>query len=238
MVATQPTTNRLSTTSAKDQAAQQAAVFDWPTYADATLAGLSVLIPIPLLDMAFEGYFRRRMPQTIVRQDGQTLTPTVLQLLQARPETFSNFWRGCLLWPFKLLGEFIVRLSRKILYFLTIKKAVDALNYYWQRAFLLRYMSQQGYLTQGNTTLAVTALENTLAIRGKSPLPGLAQEIIYSPVRLWRTLWRARANQGDPLLDETSTRLSLGWHSFTGFFVSLAQHYEQEYNQLQQPPQS
>jgi len=232
----QPTAES-STDQANAQSAHQAATFDWPTYADATLAGLSVLIPIPLLDMAFESYFRRRMPQTIVRQDGHTLTPAVLRLLQNQPGGFSNLWRGCLLWPFKLLGEFIVRLSRKILYFLTIKKAVDALNYYWQRAFLLRYMTQQGYLAQDSAALAVTALENTLAVRGKSPLTTLAQQIVYSPLRVWRALWHARTHKTDPMLDETSTRLALGWGGFNSFFVTLAQHYEQEYRRLRQTTQ-
>ena len=31
--------------------------FDWPMYADATFAGLSLLVPIPLLDWVFEQFF-------------------------------------------------------------------------------------------------------------------------------------------------------------------------------------
>ncbi len=163
------------------------------------------------------------------------MTPTVLYLLQEPSEGARNIWRGCLLWPVKMLGEFIVRLSRKILYFLTIKKAVDALTYYWQRAFLLRYMTQQGYLEEASATLAVAALERTLAVRGKSPLPALAREMIYSPLRIWRTLWRARTKTRDALLDEIGVRLSSGWNSFNSFFVKLAHHYEQEYHRRPQP---
>ena len=32
--------------------------FDWLIYADATFAGLSVLIPIPIIDWIFENIFR------------------------------------------------------------------------------------------------------------------------------------------------------------------------------------
>lgn len=205
--------------------------FDWFTYADATLAGLSVLIPIPLVDMAFEAYFRRRMVQTIAKRSGQPLAPAVRRLLQQ--EAGGNVWRGCLLWPIRLVGEFLVRLSRKILYFLTIKKAIDALNYYWQRAFLLNYMAQQGYLAQGNAATAVAALEMTLATTGRSPLQSLAREIVYSPFRLWRTLWRARAERSDPLLTQIRSRLSHRWSNFDGFFATLIQHYKQVYRQQQ-----
>lgn len=43
--------------------------FDWQIYADTTFAGLSLLILIPLLDVAFEWFFRRRMAHTIARRN-------------------------------------------------------------------------------------------------------------------------------------------------------------------------
>jgi hypothetical protein len=36
--------------------------FTWAIYGDATLAGLSALLPIPILDDVIEQRFRRRMP--------------------------------------------------------------------------------------------------------------------------------------------------------------------------------
>ncbi|HMR66443.1 MAG TPA: hypothetical protein PKE64_20720, partial [Anaerolineae bacterium] len=48
--------------------------FDWGVYADATMAGLAVLVPIPILDWLLEEIFRRRMPQAIARQRGQRLS--------------------------------------------------------------------------------------------------------------------------------------------------------------------
>ena len=42
--------------------------FDWLRYADATFAGLALLIPIPLLDVAFECFFRRGNCNYIVRE--------------------------------------------------------------------------------------------------------------------------------------------------------------------------
>ena len=55
--------------------AQESAQFDWPVYADATFAGLAILIPMPLLDVVFEQFFRRRMPRNIARRNGMQLSP-------------------------------------------------------------------------------------------------------------------------------------------------------------------
>jgi hypothetical protein len=41
--------------------------FDWLVYADATFAGLAILLPFPFVDSWLEGYFRRRMPGDITR---------------------------------------------------------------------------------------------------------------------------------------------------------------------------
>lgn len=51
--------------------------FNWAIYAGATLAGLSVLIPLPLLDVAFEQLFRRRMPGSIARARSRQIPPRV-----------------------------------------------------------------------------------------------------------------------------------------------------------------
>ena len=38
---------------------------EWRTFSDATCAGLTVLISLPLVDNAFETIFKRRIPVTI-----------------------------------------------------------------------------------------------------------------------------------------------------------------------------
>jgi len=45
--------------------------FDWIIYADATFAGLALLLPIPFVDGLIEAYFRRRMPGDIARRRGR-----------------------------------------------------------------------------------------------------------------------------------------------------------------------
>src|SRR3712207_1635145 len=102
--------------------------FDWARYADATLAGLSVLIPIPFLDTAFERFFRRRMPTAIARSRGRVL-PSPIEA-ELRP-TSRNVLRACLTLPLTVTVGLVQRLSRKLLYFLTIKAATDALSQYW-----------------------------------------------------------------------------------------------------------
>ena len=44
--------------------------FDWIIYRDATLAGLAALLPVPYVDDAIEGRFRRQMPTSIAARRG------------------------------------------------------------------------------------------------------------------------------------------------------------------------
>ncbi|HEX6387271.1 MAG TPA: hypothetical protein VF177_21605, partial [Anaerolineae bacterium] len=87
--------------------------FDWAIYADATFAGLSLLIPVPLLDLAFENYFRRRMIKTIARRRNCKLPPQAVAELNRGD---LDCLQSCLAWPVILLYQFLKRLSRKILY--------------------------------------------------------------------------------------------------------------------------
>ncbi len=117
--------------------------FDWSVYADATLAGLSVLIPIPLLDTVFETFFRRRMPRSIARSHGRVLPANIQAALRLN---LRSWFQTYLMLPLTLTIGLVRRLSRKLLYFLTIKEAADALSQYWHRAFLLDYMLAAGHL--------------------------------------------------------------------------------------------
>jgi len=85
--------------------------FDWAIYADATLAGLAILIPIPLLDLLFEWIFKRRMPQAIAKRNGRTLSPETIR--QLNRSSFSCL--GCLLWPLELVWLLLKRTYRTIL---------------------------------------------------------------------------------------------------------------------------
>lgn len=206
--------------------------FDWAIYSDATLAGLAVLIPIPFLDSMTEDYFRNRMVNAIAQRRQLAIHPQANAFVnRSRTDIWSRVG-GCLLWPFRFVIDLILRLSRKILYFLTIKKAVDSLNRYWQRAYLIDYMVRAGYLNElEQLAPAAAALSQTLDAEGSSPLPKLARELIRSPGRLIQSVRRARQGEEDDRMVETKNTLSQAWSRYDDYFVRLQNHFEVAYEQ-------
>ena len=198
--------------------------FDWLIYADATFAGLSVLIPIPMLDWLVEVIFKRRMARTIAKRRGKTLEPHVLRAAGREP---SNLF-GCFLWPFILVFEFAKRLSRTILYFLTINASANALSYYWHRAFLLDYCIQNGHFDDASKldeTMAAfhVALDET----NTSPLLGLAQQILSGASEVVSTAWNwVRRREENETVTTTKANMAQAWDGFSEHFVSLANRYE------------
>ncbi len=199
-------------------------------YADATLAGLSVLIPIPFLDTLFERFFRRRMPTAIARSRGRVLPAPIEAAL--RP-TSRNVVRACLTLPLTLTIGLVQRLSRKLLYFLTIKEASDALSQYWHRAFLLDYMLAAGHLdTVASAHLAAQAMEQVLATTS-SPLAQLARQVIAQTRHIWQTVRGARRGQEDDVIAQTRAQMEQRWGDFAGYFEAVAARYEHHYRELQ-----
>jgi hypothetical protein len=206
--------------------------FDWAIYADATFAGLAALIPLPLVDLYFEWLFKRRMVRAIALRNGRLLnTPTLNELNRNR----SGRLRGCLLWPIKLIYTFLKKLSRKILYFLAIKEAVDNLNTYWHRAFLLDYMMRAGYLdnSQEDVVLAAETLHLVLKEIDESPLIQLARQVVGSVHHVLRSLWRwRRRGEEDQTVIETKAQMSQRWGDFQTYFQGLILLYDETYTAL------
>jgi hypothetical protein len=210
--------------------------FTWPVYADATLAGLSVLIPIPLVDWLFERFFRQRMPVTITRYRGRRQPPEIVQALNRSSEGCLG---SCLLLPFKALLIFIMRLSRKILYFLTVKEATDQLSYYWHQAFLIDYMLLAGHLdNEASTEIARAAMDQVLAQTGTSPLTTLAWSVVRQARHLLRTLLRARRGEEDELIHQEKTFLAAHWSDLEPYLRELAGRYYLVYEQLKRQPET
>lgn len=204
--------------------------FDWAVYADATFAGLSLLIPIPLLDLAFEEYFRRRMIKTIARRRHYRLPPPVVAEINRGKR---DCLQSCLAWPFILLYQFLKQLSRKVLYFLTIKEAVDQLNYYWHRAFLLNHIMLMEYLNDVDSAVtARAALDETLDNIAASPLRQLAQQVVSIPSRVLRTLRRVRRGREDESVAETKSLMARTWDNFGDYLEALAAQYEETYGRI------
>ncbi len=204
--------------------------FDWAIYADATLAGLSVLIPIPFVDSISEAHFRGRMVNAIARRRQQAIHPRADEVVNRSPDSGWSRLGGCLLWPFRFAVDLVLRLSRKLLYFLTVKKAADALNHYWQRAYLLDYMIRQGYLSKAETLApAAEALTQILAEEVTSPLTNLARELVRSPSRLIQSVQRARRGEEDAEMAETRRTLSNSWSRYDVYFQRLQEQFELAY---------
>lgn len=205
------------------------AEFDWLIYADATFAGLSVLIPIPLVDLAFEWYFRQRIGPAIARRRGRPLSSAVIKQLNKGEGCLG----GCVSWPFKLAFELLKRASRKILYFLTIKEATDQLSYYWHRAFLLDHMIRSGYLDdQTESQKAVDALNEVLDKPHISPLNQLAHRVVTGVSHIFRTLRRVRGGEEDEVVKNTRSTMAQNWSNFSTYFAQLTAEYEQTYKTL------
>jgi hypothetical protein len=209
--------------------------FEWPVYSNATLAGLSALVPIPLLDMVFESYFSRRIPGIIARHRGVRLEPQVIGLLNRGSE---DCLTTCLLFPFRLMLELVKSLSRKILYFLSIKQATDLVSYYWHRAFLIDYMLQQGHLADLSTAqMAQTAMHQVIRTSTTSPLYQLAGQLATSSKGIFRALRRARRQEADGVIEGKRDTMRQNWARFEPYLQSLAARYDLAFQTLRsQPP--
>lgn len=204
--------------------------FNWATYADATFAGLSVLVPLPLLDAVLEQIFRRRMPGAIARARNRQLPPEIRRLF--------NRW-GCspaslLLLPLWLVFWFLKRLSKKLLYFLTVKDAVDSLNYYWHRAFLLDYMLRAGHLSGiAQAQRAEEALARTLADVGESPLTAVAREVVQQTRHVLRSLLTVlRRGQETDAIRPGRRAMDQTWDHFGTYLENVAARYQATYEAL------
>jgi hypothetical protein len=216
--------------------AQPQTSFDWPLYADATFAGLSVLIPVVIVDWLFEEFFRRRIPAAVARRRGQVLS---LPIITALNRDIERSWLAtCLLLP--LLGLFwlLKRLSKKILYFLTVKEATDKVSYYWHWAFLIDYALSRGHLSdQASAQIARQAMDRALQIVPTSPLRRLANQVISNVHHIFRTLRGVRRGTEDEVVQQTKSQLAAHWADFAEYFRIVAQQYDQAYQALKDQPQ-
>jgi hypothetical protein len=170
----------------------QSANSDWQIFADATCAGLSVLIPLPLVDIAFETIFRRRIPATIAKLRKRDVVPDVRRQL-GRSLDGPLHLPGCAAVGLAAVKYVLRRVWRKIIYFLAVKDATAALTEYWHRAFLIDHMVRAAHLDpEADTDLAVRVAMGVLRDIDPSPLMGMARQTVASVHHVFRLLVRAR----------------------------------------------
>ena len=203
--------------------------FEWAVYADATCAGLSVLIPLPLVDLVFETIFRRRMPGKIAKVRETEVAPaTRIQL--ARPVNGSLSWSGCIAVPF-MVGRYVLRrMWRKIIYIFAVKDATTALTEYWHRAFLIDHMVRAGHLAPGvDTGLAVRVYRQVLQEIDPSPLTGLARQTVANARHVLRLLVRARRLGAAEVTKSLGEVLSSHWRVAETSMRETATLYNRRY---------
>ncbi len=203
--------------------------FDWRIYADATCAGLSVLIPLPLVDLVFETIFRRRIPGKIAKARESEVEPrTKIQL--ARPLNGSLSWSGCLAMPFIIVRYVLRRLWRKIIYIFAVKDATTALTEYWHRAFLIDHMVRAGHLAPDvDTGLAIRVYRHVLQEIDPSPLTGLARQTVANARHVLRVLVRARRLGAAEVTKSFGEVFSSHWKVASESLVTTSQRYNARY---------
>jgi len=199
---------------------------DFQLPADATLAGLTPLVPLPLLDWWLEEHFHNRMVERIAEQRGRRLNPAVRQVLSTSGRSLLAVW---LLFLLKLPLRLILRLVRKLVYVLAIKEAAEKISFYWQRAFLIDHMLQAGHLEDvASARCAQEAMQ--AAMHGfPSPLTALAKQVA-------RRIWQMRPfRQGSSLDGLTAANVEQRgfvmrqWAEYEGFLLHLAERYDRAY---------
>lgn len=207
--------------------------FDWPVYLDATLAGLALLTPVIFMDSLLEWYFRQRMPAAIAAHRQRPLPPAIIAELNREN---MDWVLGCLLFPIWLVFQLLKRLSKKLLYFLTIKEATDQLSRYWHRAFLLDYALQAGHLTDEVSARRVRlAMEKVLQANPTSPVEQVAREIVRQTQDVTGALRRVRQGLEAPTLETPKKLMDAAWANLGQYWEALAQRYEAAYQSVALP---
>jgi len=104
------------------------------------LAGLTPLIPIPIIDDLARVYFVRRLVRKLTASRGYTPSDAEIKILA--DERDSGCLRGCaiatLLLPFKLI-------FRKVFFFLEWKRAVDTASHVYYQGYLVDCSLAEGW---------------------------------------------------------------------------------------------
>jgi hypothetical protein len=202
---------------------------DWRIFSDATCAGLSVLIPLPLVDIAFETTFRRRIPATVAKVRRREIASEVRRSL-GRSLDGPLSLSGCLAIGLAAVKYVLRRIWRKIIYIFAIKDATTALTEYWHRAFLIDHMIRAGHLEPGaDTDLALEVSAGVLRDIDPGPLMGLARRTVANARHVFRLLVRARRLGAAEVTRSMGEVLSSHWKVAEDSMRDTANLYNERY---------
>jgi hypothetical protein len=124
------------------------------------LAGLTPLIPVPLIDDLVKAYFKRRMVRKLAQAQGQFLNDTEIKTLADDADAGCLF--GCLttiiVYPLKAI-------FRKIFFFLEWKRAVDIVSHTYYQGYLIEAALAENWLAPSGLRPAAevrAAIDNVL----------------------------------------------------------------------------
>ena len=202
---------------------------DWRIFSDATCAGLSVLIPLPLVDIVFETIFRRRIPATIAKVRRREMASEVRRSL-GRGLDGPLSLSGCLAIGLAAVKYVLRRIWRKIIYIFAVKDATAALTEYWHRAFLIDHMVRAGHLDPGaDTDLALQVSLDVLRDIDPGPLMGLARQTVANAHHVFRLLLRARRLGAAEVTRSLGEVLSSHWKVAEDSMEATANLYNERY---------
>ncbi len=203
--------------------------FEWRVYADATFAGLTPLIPVPLVDLVFERWFRRRMPAAIGRARRRTLTADA-RIRLGRSHAPWSARAGCLSMPAGAAMYVLRKLWRKLAYVLAVADAATSLSVYWHRAYLLDHLIRAGHAdATSDVDRAAAALERVLRESDTATLKGLARQAIGGGRRWLRLLLRARREGSVAVGGRLEVFLDDHWQVVEQALRPIALHYNEIY---------
>ncbi|PWB75006.1 MAG: hypothetical protein C3F15_06925 [Holophagae bacterium] len=209
--------------------------FDWRIYADATCAGLTALIPIPLLDAVVERAFRRRMPAGIARANGRSLQPEDRARLGRSGSELLSL-AGCLMLPLAAVRYLARVIWHKVVYVLAVADAASLVSEYWHRAYLLDHVIRAGHLDEGaDADWAIQVFFKALDEADTSPLIGLARQLASTSRRISGMLLRAARLDDPEVTQALGEILSSQWAAAERSLREVALAYNELYMQRPQP---
>ncbi len=202
---------------------------DWRLWADATCAGLSALVPVPLVDLIFERFFRRRIPRAVARVRGVALEPRVTIGLQ---RSFGpGLAGGCFALPATIGRSLLRRVWHKLIYVLAVADAASLISEYWHRAYLIDHLVRTGRLAPGrDRALALELFEKVLREADTSPLKGLARQVASGAHRGLGLLLRARREGATAATEAVAELVRARWMAGADrSLIALATRFDELY---------